>query len=90
MRANVRVRTLIQIRSKDRHLEIVAAFVLLVVDVKQANELLADIDFGRIVLSRTWHDTQLGIAEQAPNVTFQLADFLDVHDNSFAPATRAL
>jgi multidrug efflux pump subunit AcrB len=77
--------SLFQICPKDRHLEIVAAFIFLIVDEHHADKLLVDIDFGRIVFFRTRHDTQLGVAEQASHIIFQLADFLDVHGSSFAP-----
>src|SRR5215470_3009765 len=77
--------SLFQICPKDRHLEIIATFILLVVDEHHPDKLLADIDFSRIVFFRTRHDTQLGVAEQASHIIFQLADFLDVHGGSFAP-----
>src|SRR5215831_13783268 len=76
---------LFQIGREDRHLEIVAALIVLVVDEQHADELLADIDLGGIVLFRTRHDTQPGVAEQLSHIIFQLADFLDVHGSSFAP-----
>src|SRR5258708_23835058 len=77
--------SLFQIRPQDRHLEIIATFILLVVDEHHADKLFVDIDFGRIVFFRTRHDTQLGVAEQASHIIFQLADFRDVHGRSFAP-----
>src|SRR5579871_2249041 len=76
--------TSLQISREDRHLEIVAALVIFIVDEQHTDKLLADIDFGGIILFWTRHDTQFGVAEQASHITFQLTDLLDVHDSSFA------
>src|SRR5580700_9423433 len=81
---------LFKIGRKNGHLKIVTALVVLIIDEQHANEFLADIDLGGIVLLGARHDTQLGVAEQALHVSFELADFLDVHGGSLAPpcATR--
>ena len=64
---------------EDRHLEIVRAVVVLVVDEQHADELLADIDLGRVVLLRPRHHANLGVAEHALEIGVELPDFLNVH-----------
>ena len=68
-----------QIVFEDRHLELERAIIVLVVDEQHADELLADIDLGGIVLLRPWHDADLGIAEYALEIGVELSDFLNVH-----------
>src|SRR5512144_2880320 len=68
-----------QIFLEDRHLELERAIVVLVIDEQHADELLADIDFGGVVLFRPRHDTDLGIAEYALEIGVELPDFLNVH-----------
>src|SRR5580700_3556577 len=80
---------LFKIGRKNGHLKIVAALVVLIVYEQHADEFLADIDLGGIILLGPRHDTQLGVAEQALHVGFQLADFLDVHGGPLALAHSA-
>src|ERR1700757_3273144 len=68
-----------QIVLEDRHLELERAIVVLVIDEQHADELLADIDLGRIVLLRARHDPDLGIAEHALEIGVEFPDFLNVH-----------
>src|SRR6185312_5174261 len=67
---------------EDRHLELERAIVVLVVDEENADELLADIDLGRVILLRPRHDADLGIAEYALQIRIELSDFFDVHGKS--------
>ena len=68
-----------QIFLEDRHLELERAIVVLVIDEQHADELLADIDLGGVVLLRPRHDADLGIAEYALEIGVELPDFLNVH-----------
>ena len=68
-----------QIVLEDRHLELERAVVVFIVDEQHADEFLADIDLGRIVLLRPRHHADLGIAEQALEIGVELPDFLNVH-----------
>ena len=68
-----------QIVLEDRHLELERAIVVLVIDEQHADEFLADIDLGRIVLFRPRHHANLGIAEQALEIGVEFPDFLNVH-----------
>ena len=61
---------------------IVISIVILVIDEQHADELLADIDLGGIVLLRPRHDADLGIAEYALQIRVELSHFLDVHGKS--------
>src|SRR5262245_32591683 len=70
---------LLQIRAEDRHLEIVGAFRVLVVDEQHADELLADIDLGGVVLLRPRHHADARVAEQPLQIGLDLADFLSFH-----------
>src|SRR5204862_62848 len=45
-----------QVLFQDRHLELERAIVILVIDEQHADEFLADIDLGRVVLFRPRHD----------------------------------
>jgi len=56
------------------------AIVVFIVDEQHADELLADIDLGRVVFLRPRHDADLGIAEHALQIRVKLPDFLNVHD----------
>ena len=68
-----------QIVLEDRHLELERAVVVLVIDEQDADEFLADIDLGRIVLFRPRHHADLGISEHALEIGVELPDFLNVH-----------
>ena len=68
-----------QIFLEDRHLKLERAIVVLVIDEQHADELLADIDLGGVVLLRPRHDADLGIAEHALEIGVELPDFLNVH-----------
>src|SRR3954462_12189010 len=71
-----------QIVLEDRHLELERAIIVLVVDEEHADEFLADIDFGGIILLRPRHDADLGIAEYALQIRVELPNFLHVHGKS--------
>src|SRR6266699_557775 len=71
--------SLLQIGAEDRHLKIVRALLVLVVHEQNADELLADVDLGGILLLRPRHHPDAGVAEQALEVRFDLTDFLNVH-----------
>src|SRR6202140_5656832 len=68
-----------QIVLEDRHLELKRAVVVFIVDKQDADEFLANIDLGRIVLLRPWHHANFGIAEQALEIGVEFPDFLNVH-----------
>src|SRR5437867_3347703 len=68
-----------QIGGQDRHLEIVGALRVLVVHEQDADEFLADIDLGGILLLGPRHHPDAGVAEQLFEIHIQFADFLDVH-----------
>jgi hypothetical protein len=52
-----------QLVFQDRHLELELAIIVPVVDEQHADELLADIDFGGVILLPPQHDADNGIAE---------------------------
>jgi hypothetical protein len=56
--------------------------VVLIVDEEDADELLADIDFGRVIFLGPRHDADLGIAEDAFEICVKFPDFLNVHGRS--------
>ena len=64
---------------RDLHFEIVGAIVIvvIVVEPKLADVLLADEDIGRIRFAR--HDANARVAEQPLEVGVELPDFLHVH-----------
>jgi hypothetical protein len=68
-----------QIVLQDRHLKLKRAIVVLVIDEQHADELLANIDFCRVVLFGPRHHTNLLIAEQALKIGVEFPDFLNVH-----------
>jgi hypothetical protein len=68
-----------QIFLEDSHLKLEGTIVVLVIDEQYADELLANIDLGGVVLFRTRHDADLGIAEYALEIGVELPDFLNVH-----------
>ena len=66
----------------DLHAHVLAlarAGLLVVVDEQDADELLADIDLGGVLLLRPRHHADLGIAEHALEIGVELPDFLNVH-----------
>src|SRR6266566_8166372 len=63
-----------QIVFEDRHLELERAVVVFIVDEQNANEFLADIDLGRVVLFRARYHADLGIAEQALEIGVEFPD----------------
>jgi hypothetical protein len=65
--------------SQDRHLEIVRPLVVFIVDEQHTDELIADIDFGGIVLLRPRHHADARIGEQLLEISVELFDFLHVH-----------
>jgi hypothetical protein len=66
---------------EDRHLELIRAIVVLVIDEQHADEFLADINLGGIVFFRTRHDSDFLIAERALEISVELSDFGNVHGN---------
>src|ERR1700730_14217972 len=68
-----------QIVLEDRHLELKRAVVIFIVDKQDADEFLADIDLGRIVLLRPRHHANPGISEHTLEISVELPDFLNVH-----------
>src|SRR5262249_50878689 len=70
---------LLEVDAEDRHVEIIRALAVLVVDEQDADVFVADVDFGGIVLLRARHDANARVAEQALEIGVELADFLNVH-----------
>jgi hypothetical protein len=68
-----------QIFLENRHLKLEGTIVVLIIDEKYADKLLANIDLGGVVLLRTRNDADLGIAEYALEIGVELPDFLNVH-----------
>ena len=64
---------------EDRHLELVGPVIVLVIDEQHADEFLADINLGGIVLLRARHDADFWVAEQALEISVELPDFRNVH-----------
>ena len=52
----------VEIAAQDRHLEVIRPLVVFVVDEQHADEFVADIDLGGIVLLRPRHDADARIA----------------------------
>ena len=61
-------RLLIQIRPEYRHLEIVGALVVLVVNEQNADEFVAHVNLGGIRLLRPRYDAKARIAEQMAHI----------------------
>ena len=64
---------------QDRHLELERTVVVLVVDEQDADEFLADVDLGGIILLRARHHANFRIAEQTLQICVEFPDFLNVH-----------
>jgi hypothetical protein len=76
----------VEIAAQDRHLEVIRPLVVFVVDEQHADEFVADIDLGGIVLLRPRHDADARVAEQLLEVGVEFLDFLYV--SCFCCATR--
>jgi hypothetical protein len=74
-----------QVVLEDRHLELERAIIVLIVDKQDADELLADIDLGGVILLRARHYANLGIAEHTLEIGVELPDFLNVHGGLLSP-----
>ncbi len=64
---------------QDRHLKLEGPIVVFIVDKQDADKLLTDVDLSGIILLRTRHDTNFGIAEQTLEIRVEFPDFLNVH-----------
>ena len=69
----------LQVGAEDRHLEIVGALVVLVVHEQHADELLADIDLGGIILLRPRPYLNARVVEQPFQIHVDLFDVLHIH-----------
>src|ERR1700760_4755700 len=68
-----------QIVFQNSHLELERAIVVLVIDEQHADEFLANIDLGGIVLLGTRNHADFGVAEYTLEVGVEFPDFLNVH-----------
>ena len=74
---------LVQVDVQNSHLEVVGTVSVLVVDIDQAEEFLAQVHFHAVVLLVARTDVDVPIAELLLQKLLELDDFRVVHGGSF-------